>query len=228
MRIRFGSYHLDDQRFILERDGRRVAVRPKVFDLLAYLVRDRDRVVPREELVEALWGGAAVGLGSLSGLVNELRKLLREEGRGHSSIRTVHARGYQFVAPLSSIEEEHVPRSHLLADSRDSGSGLPGPFCEALPAAIERALWLHLRRDVPRIEQLAAWLDRLRAEAEEWTGPASARGRDGEGSSEPIRRMRTVQTSNGHSAFTPAQAQAQAQVQGERVSHRERRPRENE
>ncbi len=77
-----------------------VALRPKVFDLLIYLVRHRERVVPREELVRVCWGETRVGEGSLSGLVNELRGALGEGARGPSSIRTVHARGYQFVAPV--------------------------------------------------------------------------------------------------------------------------------
>jgi hypothetical protein len=72
MKIRFGQFELDEQRFLLQRDGVRLEVRPKVFDLLVHLVRHNERVVLREELVMALWGTTAVGLGSLSGLVNEL------------------------------------------------------------------------------------------------------------------------------------------------------------
>ncbi len=104
MRIRFGELELDEQRFLLQRSGVRVQIRPKVFDLLVHLVRYRERVVMREELILALWGTTAVGLGSLSGLVNELRQVLGEAGRGPSSIRTVHARGYQFVAAIESAE----------------------------------------------------------------------------------------------------------------------------
>lgn len=106
MRIRFGAFELDDERFQLTREGLAVALRPKVFDLLHVLVRERARVVRREELFERLWSTTAVGFGSLSGLVNELRSALGESGRGPSSIRTVHARGYQFVAPVIVIEIE--------------------------------------------------------------------------------------------------------------------------
>jgi DNA-binding winged helix-turn-helix (wHTH) protein len=111
MRYRFGQIELDEDRFLLLREGERLRLRPKVFDLLAYLVRYRDRVVRRDELVLALWGRTAVGLGSLSGLVNELRQVLGESGRGRSSIRTVHARGYQFVAPISRCDAAG-PASH--------------------------------------------------------------------------------------------------------------------
>jgi DNA-binding winged helix-turn-helix (wHTH) protein len=98
MRIFFGDFEIDSQRFSLSRNGRRVPLRPKVFDLLIYLLANRERVVSREELVGSLWGRTIVGSGSLSGLVNELRKSLGERGHVNSSIRTVHARGYQFVA----------------------------------------------------------------------------------------------------------------------------------
>ncbi|MBJ19873.1 MAG: hypothetical protein CL933_10690 [Deltaproteobacteria bacterium] len=100
MKIRFGDYQLDEERYLLECSGERVELRPKVFDLLVELLRHRTRVVRRDELVERLWDSTSVGAGSLSGLVNELRHALGEDGRSASSIRTVHARGYQFVAPV--------------------------------------------------------------------------------------------------------------------------------
>src|SRR5678815_4059750 len=103
MRIRFGPFELDDERFQLTREGIAVPLRPKAFDLLLVLVRERERVVRREELFERLWSTTAVGFGSLSGLVNELRSALGECGRGPSSIRTVHARGYQFVASVTAV-----------------------------------------------------------------------------------------------------------------------------
>lgn len=111
MGIRFGPIELDEKRYQLWRDGVRLQVRPKVFDLLVHLIRHRERVVLRDELVMTLWGTTAVGLGSLSGLVNELRQLLGEAGRGPSSIRTVHARGYQFVAEIEAPETETPRRS---------------------------------------------------------------------------------------------------------------------
>lgn len=103
MRIRFGRFELDDERYVLTRGGEPVELRPKVFDLLVALVRERRRVVRREELFAALWSTTAVGPGSLAGLVNELRRALGEDGRGPSSIRTVHARGYQFAADVEVL-----------------------------------------------------------------------------------------------------------------------------
>lgn len=104
MLIDFADMQLDALRFLLWRDGKPVALRPKVFDLLIHLVRNRERVVSREELRELLWGDTIVGSGSLSGLINELRTALGEPGGPNSSIRTVHARGYQFVAEVRAAK----------------------------------------------------------------------------------------------------------------------------
>jgi DNA-binding winged helix-turn-helix (wHTH) protein len=118
--MRFGQHELDEQRFVLLYDGVRLRVRPKVFDLLVHLVRNHERVVLRDELIMALWGTTAVGLGSLSGLVNELRQILGESGRGPSSIRTVHARGYQFVAEVMENEPREVGQLPPARTPRDA------------------------------------------------------------------------------------------------------------
>ena len=101
MTIRFLRFELDPRTYRLTtRDGEPIALRPKAFDLLAHLVLHRERVVPRDELVQVIWGHTNVGPGSLSGLVNELRAALGEPADAPGSIRTVHARGYQFVAEV--------------------------------------------------------------------------------------------------------------------------------
>ena len=137
MHIRFGEFELDSRRFHLERRGEKIPLRPKVFDLLIVLARNRDRVVPREELVAELWGETQVGAGSLSGLVNELRNALAERGRGPSSIRTVHARGYQFVAPVEVLRGPETERG--LLDRWLLERGL-----EPLPRELAEAILRHL------------------------------------------------------------------------------------
>lgn len=121
MRMRFGEFLLDDDSFRLTRGGRPVALRRKVFDLLVVLVRERERVVTREELVGRLWSSTTVGAGSLSGLVNELRFALGEGGRGPSSIRTVHARGYQFTAPVVVEPPEQAGAARSVAGGSSVG-----------------------------------------------------------------------------------------------------------
>lgn len=111
LKIRFGEFLLDEARYALLRGGEVVALRPKAFDLLVHLARHADRVVLREELVRVVWGGTRVGAGSLAGLVNELRRALGERGRDASVIRTVHARGYQFVGDARACGEHGAAKS---------------------------------------------------------------------------------------------------------------------
>ncbi|MFO0689687.1 MAG: winged helix-turn-helix domain-containing protein [Myxococcota bacterium] len=170
MRWRFGAFRLDDEGFRLTRAGEPVALRRKVFDLLVLLVRERARVVPREELVERLWATTAVGSGSLSGLVNELRSALGEDGAGGSSIRTVHARGYQFVAPVEA-EPAFGSIGALSAFGRGADAGpSPGAARVRLERArleVGRSGARALAATVPEPAQRARWLAAMLAEARE-------------------------------------------------------------
>ena len=129
-----------------------MSIRPKVFDLLAYLVRHRERVVLREELVDALWGSTVVCLGSLSGLVNELRSALGERGRGPSSIRTVHGRGYQFVAPVRVCDA-------VTGASPDLETTRPKRGRTPLPRALADELLAHVESDPGRLDAVVSWLE---------------------------------------------------------------------
>jgi DNA-binding winged helix-turn-helix (wHTH) protein len=140
MHLRFAEFELDSRRILLRRAGEKIALRPKVFDLLVHLAANRDRVVPRAELVAVLWGETRVGAGSLSGLVNELRRALGESGRGPSSIRTVHARGYQFVAQVETRPGEGIWREMQgLPDGLDADrNGLLGRVSGGVADALDR------------------------------------------------------------------------------------------
>ncbi len=76
MHYMFGAYHLDTQRYELHHAGVLVPLRPKVFQVLAYLVAQHDRVVGKEELLEALWPGQFVGDVGLNTYIMEVRKAL--------------------------------------------------------------------------------------------------------------------------------------------------------
>jgi DNA-binding winged helix-turn-helix (wHTH) protein/tetratricopeptide (TPR) repeat protein len=102
--MRFGDHELDLSRFELRRSGRRVRVQPKVLDLLVYLIRNRERVVPKEELLDALWRDVAVAETALTHAVKEARRAVRDTGGRQSVIQTVRGRGYRFVA---SVQEHH-------------------------------------------------------------------------------------------------------------------------
>lgn len=129
MRFRFGSCQLDPDRFELLRDGRRVAVEPQAFQLLLLLIRHRDRMVSKDEIVEAVWHGHAVSDASISSRVSMARNVIGDDGERQAFIRTVHGRGFCFVAAVTE-EVEPAPSSVAIssveaADTDRTSAGKP-------------------------------------------------------------------------------------------------------
>jgi DNA-binding winged helix-turn-helix (wHTH) protein/tetratricopeptide (TPR) repeat protein len=100
MIYRFGDCQLDDQRYELRRDGQPRHLEPQVFEVLAYLVRHRDRVVTKAELLDEIWGSRFVTDSALTSRVKAARRAIGDSGREQRVIRTVHGRGYRFLAPV--------------------------------------------------------------------------------------------------------------------------------
>jgi predicted ATPase/DNA-binding winged helix-turn-helix (wHTH) protein/class 3 adenylate cyclase len=107
MRYSFGDYVLDTQRYELHHAGEPIKLRRKVFQVLAYLLVHRDRVVPKSELLAQLWPEQFVGEEALTSCVKTLRRALGERGRTARFVRTLHGQGYRFVAAVE--EREHRP-----------------------------------------------------------------------------------------------------------------------
>ena len=96
----FGAFSLDLERFRLERAGQLVHVERQVFDVLAYLIAHRDRVVAKTELLDNVWGDRFVSESALSSRIKAARRAVDDDGARQSVIRTVFGRGYQFVAEV--------------------------------------------------------------------------------------------------------------------------------
>jgi TolB-like protein len=118
---RFGAYEVDVARQELRRDGAVVHIEPQVFDLLAYLVRNRDRTVSKDELIEAIWQGRTVSDAALSSGISAARRAIGDRGSSQDLIRTVHKRGFRFVGDVD--DDGPAPRrgdssslSHLAPD----------------------------------------------------------------------------------------------------------------
>lgn len=92
---RFGPCELDEARRALSAHGREIRLQPRVFDLLCYLVRHRDRVVSKDELLEALWPGTIVVDNALQRVVSLARGALADVGLGEA-VRTYARHGYRF------------------------------------------------------------------------------------------------------------------------------------
>jgi len=100
MLIRFGSYELDwDRRELRFRDVP-VYVEPKVLDLLIYLVSNRNHVVSKDEMIDAIWGGRIVSDVTLNSRINAARRAVGDNGKAQALIRTVPRRGFRFVGEV--------------------------------------------------------------------------------------------------------------------------------
>jgi DNA-binding winged helix-turn-helix (wHTH) protein/predicted negative regulator of RcsB-dependent stress response len=106
MSFTFGRFQLDEQARTLSLDGVEQQLQPLVFDLLVYLVRHRERVVPKDELLTKLWDGTSVTEGSLQRAVSLLRGVLREGGQ-EQAVQTHARRGYRFQGE----DARHAPEA---------------------------------------------------------------------------------------------------------------------
>jgi DNA-binding winged helix-turn-helix (wHTH) protein len=106
MKYRFLEFEIDEGSFAISRKGSPVDVEPRVFELLIHLIRNRERMVPKDELLAQVWRGYAVGGSVVARCVCLARRTL-----GHSAaIRTVYARGYQWIAPIKCHPQVIVQR----------------------------------------------------------------------------------------------------------------------
>src|SRR5215468_2429761 len=122
MRLLFGDCVLDPGRRELCRGGAPVHLEPQVFDLLLHLIRNRDHVVSKDELLAAVWQGRIVSESTLSNRVNAARAAIGDSGERQLLLRTVARRGLRFVAEVR--QEEPAP-ARSAAPLRRAADGLP-------------------------------------------------------------------------------------------------------
>jgi TolB-like protein/Flp pilus assembly protein TadD len=103
--FRFGDHVLDIERRELRRGTEPVALEPQVFDLLVYLLRNRGRVVSKDDLIEGVWGGRIVSDSALTTRLNAVRKAVNDSGAEQRLIRTVSRRGVRFIGEVSEDDE---------------------------------------------------------------------------------------------------------------------------
>jgi TolB-like protein len=101
----FGDHVLDVERRELRRGAQPVALEPQVFDLLVYLVRNRGRVVSKDDLIQGVWGGRIVSDSALTTRLNAVRKAVDDSGAAQRVIRTVPRKGVRFIGEVSEDDE---------------------------------------------------------------------------------------------------------------------------
>jgi TolB-like protein len=119
LRFFFENYALDTDRRELRRGADMVLTSPQVFDLLEYLIRNRERVVSKDDLVSAIWKGRIVSDAALTTRLNAARSVIGDSGEEQRLIKTLPRKGFRFVG---AVNERNQDGTATLADSRVESS----------------------------------------------------------------------------------------------------------
>jgi DNA-binding winged helix-turn-helix (wHTH) protein len=104
MRFLFGNYVIDVDRRELRHGPDTIGVEPQVFDLLLHLIRNRNHVVTKDDLLTAVWPGRIVSESTLFGRVAGARQAIGDSGARQRFIRTIARRGFRFVGTVTSLD----------------------------------------------------------------------------------------------------------------------------
>jgi DNA-binding winged helix-turn-helix (wHTH) protein len=107
--VAFDDLELDLLRVGLRRRGVRVRVERQVFEVLAYLVNHRERVVTKQELMDSVWGGRFVSESAVTSRVKQVRQAVGDDGHTQRLVRTVHGHGYRFVGTVRVLTRPPTP-----------------------------------------------------------------------------------------------------------------------
>ncbi len=146
MRYIFNDCVLDTERHELRRTGELVRLRPKVFQLLAYLIANRDRVISKQELFDQLWPKRVVGDATLGSCIMALRRAVGDRGASQHTVKTLHGQGHRFVARVqeqphqSSGAEPERDSGELLIEGTSNESVTPPASDEPREPLVERSL----------------------------------------------------------------------------------------
>ena len=132
MLYHFNDFVLDTNRRELRRGDELISVEPQVFDLLEFLIRSRERVVSRDDLLAAVWRGRIVSEATLSSRVNSARSAIGDSGEEQRWIRTLPRKGVRFVGEVR--EEADRPAESSAPESAMAPLGDPDrPSIAVLP-----------------------------------------------------------------------------------------------
>ena len=156
MRFRFGNHLLDVPRRELRCRGELVEVEPQVFDLLLFLIRNRDRVVSKNDLVGSVWGGRVVSDATIDSRMKAARQAIGDSGAAQSLIRTLPRKGFRFVgaaeeqvtSPAEPPPEASVPRQDVRFCRSSDGVTLAVATCGTGYPLVRSGTWLtHVEED---------------------------------------------------------------------------------
>jgi TolB-like protein len=128
VRLVFGGHTLDTDRRELRRGADTIAVEPQVFDLLVYLIENRDRVVSKDDLIASVWCNRIVSDSTLTSRINAARKAVGDSGEEQKLIRTIARKGLRFVGDVRTQSGVDEPGAAAAEESNEpSRPALPLP-----------------------------------------------------------------------------------------------------
>lgn len=129
MLYRFGDAELNCDTFEVVVGGARVPVEPQVFEVIRFLIERRERMCTRTEILDAVWGDHFVSDSALASRISAARAAVGDDGRAQRVIRTVHGRGFQFVAPVVVDAAGEPPALVAEPDGKERRQSIR--FCQA-------------------------------------------------------------------------------------------------
>lgn len=159
MLLRFGDFTLDTGRAELRGPGGLVPIEPKPLALLTLLAESNDRILTRDAMIEAVWGGRIVSDAAVSTVLKQVRKALGDDGQKQEYVRTIHGQGHRFVAevriaPAATAAARPAPETPVdgrptlavlpfgTAGEAGRWANLPDAIAAEVIASLSRLRWL--------------------------------------------------------------------------------------
>jgi DNA-binding winged helix-turn-helix (wHTH) protein len=106
VQYQFDSFVLDPDNFELKKNNRPVGLRAKAFHVLAFLMKNRHRMVSKDELLDEVWHRQYIAESTLNSCIKTVRQVLGDDGKNQKIIQTVRGRGYRFVSPVEMVKPD--------------------------------------------------------------------------------------------------------------------------
>ena len=121
----FGTYALDTENFSLKMGAEAVPLEPQVFGVLVHLIENTERIVSKDDLIDAVWDGRIVSDTTLASRISAARKAVGDDGQSQAVIKTFPRRGFQFIAKLSDANEQQGAAENISPSGRPSIAVMP-------------------------------------------------------------------------------------------------------
>ena len=128
LKYQFTEFEIDLGQQELRRLGEAVHIEPQVFDLIVHLVRNHERIVSKDELIETIWNGRIISEAALSSRINGARRALGDNGNDQALIRTLHKRGFRFVGDVQAVDTDAPATDAKAAPTCASDKPCTGAF----------------------------------------------------------------------------------------------------